>query len=286
MQPFLKALPAVATSALALVAFLTLVVAWLFLALRVRRNKHLLDALEKLPPGQRLKALQAEMGHVTPPKNFSAAQWLKWQTRRLYVSGGAITVGVVAITLLAAYAFRYGYHPDPASNEPHGPAHPATSNLISLIPSTVQEKSQAPFVCPKNERGIYLDARSRPVDIAGVNFDEASCKLSQPELEYLENVAELLRLYPDINISVEGFTAAREAGSSDADDALSDCRARLVESFLGTQEVDLDHLRAFGHGSNNPIADNATPEGRCQNRRVELQILPNGSNFELQHSNR
>lgn len=137
MQPFLQALPVVATSALALVAFLTLVAAWLFLALRVRRNKHLLDALEKLPPGQRLKALQAEMGHVTPPKNFSAAQWLKWQTRRLYVYGGAVTVGVVAITLLAAYAFGQGHHSEPETTDPISPAPPATVKLIPSTPLTV-----------------------------------------------------------------------------------------------------------------------------------------------------
>lgn len=169
MHPFLEALPVVAKSALALVAFLTLVAAWLFLALRVRRNKHLLDALQKLPPGQRLKALQAEMGHVTPPKDFSAAQWLKWQTRRLYVSVGAITFGVVVITLLSAYAFRYLHHPDSGSSEPSGPARPATIKSIPPAASIVQGGAEVALAVSSTQ-ALQREVASNPQPLGTTRF--------------------------------------------------------------------------------------------------------------------
>lgn len=141
MQRFLESL-SVVTNAYALAAFLVLVVAWLLIALRIRRNRQLLNALEKLPPGQRLKALQAEMGHVSPPRGLSPQQWLKLQSRRLYVNTGVATLGIVAIALLAAYVVGHENHtPDDAPPSPivnPQPAHTAKE------PSTASTSPRTP----------------------------------------------------------------------------------------------------------------------------------------------
>lgn len=84
VDAFLNALPHIASSPYALIGYFVLIAAWTVIGLRVRRNRNLLDALEKLPAKQRLQALQAEMGHVVPPAGLTPEQWLKTRTHQYY----------------------------------------------------------------------------------------------------------------------------------------------------------------------------------------------------------
>jgi hypothetical protein len=63
MEAFLKALPTVATSQLAYVAYILTLVAWVVIAWRVRRYQYLLKNLRALPSKDRLAAIKAEMGN-------------------------------------------------------------------------------------------------------------------------------------------------------------------------------------------------------------------------------
>lgn len=55
---------------------------------------------------------------------------------------------------------------------------------------------------------------------------------------------------------------------------LSENRARTVSDYLTTLGVSPMRLRAQGFAATLPVADNATPEGRARNRRVEIKIVP------------
>ncbi|MEN8161143.1 MAG: OmpA family protein, partial [Myxococcota bacterium] len=55
---------------------------------------------------------------------------------------------------------------------------------------------------------------------------------------------------------------------------LSQKRSDSVKSYLGAQGVQSVRLQSRGFGPDRPIADNATPEGRQQNRRVEITLEP------------
>jgi outer membrane protein OmpA-like peptidoglycan-associated protein len=55
---------------------------------------------------------------------------------------------------------------------------------------------------------------------------------------------------------------------------LSENRALSVRSYLIQSGVAANRIEAVGYGMTRPIASNATPEGRAQNRRVEILIIP------------
>jgi len=56
--------------------------------------------------------------------------------------------------------------------------------------------------------------------------------------------------------------------------SVSQFRANSIKSYLAGKGVNASHLIAAGLGPKNPLASNDTPEGRQQNRRVEIQPAP------------
>jgi len=89
--------------------------------------------------------------------------------------------------------------------------------------------------------------------------------------------AELDRLYnilidnPQMKIEISGHTD--KTGSEPVNFKLSEARAKAVVDYLLKKGIDVSRLEFRGFGSLQPIADNATPEGRTKNRRVEFKIL-------------
>src|SRR5881396_1626917 len=81
-------------------------------------------------------------------------------------------------------------------------------------------------------------------------------------------------VYPAISIRIEiaGYTDG--TGSAATNLRLSQARAEVVRAYLVSRGVSPTRMIARGYGASNPIAVNTTPEGRAQNRRVELHQLP------------
>jgi OmpA family len=79
-----------------------------------------------------------------------------------------------------------------------------------------------------------------------------------------------LRKYPDDRIRIQGHTDS--IGSAAHNEKLSLERAGAVRDVLVSRGVDPRQILVEGAGSSRPIADNATAEGRAENRRVELHI--------------
>jgi outer membrane protein OmpA-like peptidoglycan-associated protein len=87
----------------------------------------------------------------------------------------------------------------------------------------------------------------------------------------LNQVAQSLKdLDDDKLVSIEGFTDSR--GADDMNQKLSQDRANAVKDYLVSQGVRADKLRSIGRGEGSPVASNDTPEGRANNRRVEIVI--------------
>ncbi|WP_159316040.1 OmpA family protein, partial [Klebsiella pneumoniae] len=74
------------------------------------------------------------------------------------------------------------------------------------------------------------------------------------------------------DLIVTGHTDS--VGSYEANQVLSARRADSVSQFLRSNGVDPSRLQTFGAGSSSPIAPNDTTEGRAQNRRVEIKLVP------------
>lgn len=101
-------------------------------------------------------------------------------------------------------------------------------------------------------------------------FPTGSYKLSAAAEAALSKVAYNLQQFPETDITVVGYTD--NTGSEAVNDKLSKERAQSVMDYLISKGVAASRLQAVGKGWNDPIASNATAEGRAQNRRVELFI--------------
>ena len=135
--------------------------------------------------------------------------------------------------------------------------------------------------CPGTATGTKVDAAGcpilftperTPVILRGVTFEVGKSALKSESFTVLDIVAQSLIGNPDIRIEIAGYTD--NTGSSATNLKLSQARADAVRAYLAKQGVTPDRMIAKGYGAANPIAPNTTPDGRAQNRRVELHQLP------------
>lgn len=103
-----------------------------------------------------------------------------------------------------------------------------------------------------------------------IQFETASATLLPTSRSILDQVADLLRRNPGFDVSIDGHTDS--IGSSIANRRLSEERAKSCYDYLLSQGIPARRMSYQGFGEAQPIADNATREGREQNRRVEFNI--------------
>lgn len=112
--------------------------------------------------------------------------------------------------------------------------------------------------------------RGLKVNLADVLFDTAKYDLKEPAREALARLSGIVLSHPGLKLQVEGFTDS--TGTETFNQTLSENRAGAVRAFLIAQGVDPSGVSAVGYGESNPVASNDTPQGRQQNRRVEILI--------------
>ncbi|HXQ27034.1 MAG TPA: OmpA family protein [Candidatus Acidoferrales bacterium] len=108
------------------------------------------------------------------------------------------------------------------------------------------------------------------VNMSDVLFDTGSYTLRAAAREKLAKISGILLAYPGLKIQVEGHTDS--VGGDDFNQRLSEQRAGMVRDYLVDQLVPATAVTARGFGKTKPVASNDTPEGRQQNRRVELVV--------------
>jgi Outer membrane protein and related peptidoglycan-associated (lipo)proteins len=104
----------------------------------------------------------------------------------------------------------------------------------------------------------------------GVLFQSAKSTLLSSAQVKLDQVAKALLAVRARNLIVEGHTDSQ--GSESYNQGLSQRRADTVRDYLVQRGYPADRIQARGMGEGSPIADNASPEGRANNRRVEIVI--------------
>ena len=115
----------------------------------------------------------------------------------------------------------------------------------------------------ETERGLV-------VNVSDVLFDFDKANLKPGAREKVARVASILHSHPDLKIEVEGHTDS--VGTDAYNQRLSERRAESVRAGLVQDGVKSDVVGTAGFGESRPVATNGTPEGRQQNRRVEIVI--------------
>jgi len=108
---------------------------------------------------------------------------------------------------------------------------------------------------------------------SGLLFKTNSSELQSQAKANIEKLGAILKKYDDTNILIEGHTDS--TGTDAYNQKLSEKRAQAVAAFSQSQGVASTRFTIKGYGESQPVAPNATSEGRQLNRRVEIAIMAN-----------
>lgn len=133
------------------------------------------------------------------------------------------------------------------------------------------QQQLASFKARETQRGLELTLAS------DVLFNSGSATLKPGATLQLDRLAGFMRANPQTRIIVEGYTDSR--GSEGYNQQLSEQRAQAVADSLAAQGIAQDRIQAVGRGKDFPVASNATPEGRQQNRRVDIILSDMSGRF-------
>lgn len=129
--------------------------------------------------------------------------------------------------------------------------------------------------CPNSAAGVNVDTSGCEVQksfvLVGVSFITGSDEITEASSARLNKVAETLIKNPGLKVEVAGYTDDR--GDAGFNQRLSQKRAESVKAYLVNAGVQASRMTAKGYGEANPVADNATTEGRARNRRVEIHTM-------------
>ena len=113
-------------------------------------------------------------------------------------------------------------------------------------------------------------ARGLVVNMSDVLFDSGRYTLRPAAREKLAKISGIVLGYPSLRLAIEGNTDS--IGTESFNQQLSEQRADGVRTYLTQQGIPESSTTSAGYGKSRPIASNDTPEGRQQNRRVELVV--------------
>ena len=156
------------------------------------------------------------------------------------------------------------------------PAPPATAArpATTPMPATTAAAAPAPSAEPPaaEPAGLELDARLAEIlHSAPVQFEKLASRIEPSSFGTLDQAVVVLLSSSSAVYEVQGHTDS--GGQPSFNHWLSEQRATSVRQYLIDHGVPAERLTAVGYGETQPVARNATPEGRAQNRRVEIVVV-------------
>ena len=136
---------------------------------------------------------------------------------------------------------------------------------LESVQKQIEKLDLADVQVTKDENGLTIS-------VENIQFKPDSAILEESEQLKLNQIAKILKNYPNNDLLISGHTAL--AGTKDSRAKLSKKRAESVADYLLKLGVkDSYHIFTQGFGAEKPIASNSTEEGKRRNRRVEITIL-------------
>jgi OOP family OmpA-OmpF porin len=167
---------------------------------------------------------------------------------------------------------------DSADQCPATPAGVAVNTKGCALDSDKDGVADYKDQCPNTPAGALVDENgcrkmlTENVEIKlNVTFDSNKAEVKPHFSEQIAKVAAFMVQYPDTKVVIEGYTDSM--GAASYNQSLSEKRAKAVaDSLMSLHNVDSSRVSFKGYGEANPVASNATREGRQLNRRVVAQI--------------
>ena len=177
------------------------------------------------------------------------------------------------------------------------------ADYLDRCPDTPYDVEVDKYGCPMDEDldGVPDHLDQCPGTLPGVQVDENGCELviapppvvdlnqlvlsSETSFEFnsaqlkpaafpeLDKLLEQMKKYPMSRWRIEGHTD--NVGSEEGNIKMSKMRAESVLNYFVSRGIPQGRFEIVGAGSRQPVADNATPEGRLKNRRVEIKRIDN-----------
>jgi type VI secretion system protein ImpK len=196
----------------------------------------------------------------------------------------AMLCGLIGCGIYLWFLFSLGEHSDAAYAHLASlkvPAPAAQPKVVMMPPSVAVTLRR--FLAREIAEGLVevLERSDRCVVIlkekaggGGGLFESGGIEIRGPYREVLKRIAEALQEVRG-NVLVSGYTDNQPIRSLrfPSNWELSQARAETVKGLLGVYAGQPGRIRAEGRGEADPVADNATPEGRARNRRVEIAVL-------------
>jgi outer membrane protein OmpA-like peptidoglycan-associated protein len=151
----------------------------------------------------------------------------------------------------------------------------AVGGLAGGAIGNYQDRQEAKLRAQMANTGVEVVRQGDNItlDMPGnVTFATSSYSINDEFKPILDNVAATLKEFDQTIIEVAGHTDS--TGSRAYNQTLSENRANSVKGHLVAQGVPAKRIITVGAGPDHPVADNSTAEGRAQNRRVEITIVP------------
>jgi OOP family OmpA-OmpF porin len=109
------------------------------------------------------------------------------------------------------------------------------------------------------------------VTLHGITFDFNRATLRPGSEKVLLEAVKVLQALPELRVEIQGHTC--DIGGKGYNLKLSQARAETVKNFLVQHGIEESRLSPKGYGMDQPVASNATEDGRAQNRRVVLKKI-------------
>jgi len=185
--------------------------------------------------------------------------------------GQILQAGALAALLLTMACHRTGSEGKAVAAAPkkQAPRGSPTAHLIVLPDSAISVERGS-----TEERLAAFLASDQPAPrmfrFAGTEFEPWQSKPNPETLRTMFAVAQILRAYPRSKVTLVGHTD--NDGTPEQNIALARARVDRMETLLVHSGIDRRRITTIGRGLAEPIADNATLEGRARNRRIELIV--------------
>ncbi|MGP4770822.1 OmpA family protein [Acinetobacter sp. PFS20] len=150
------------------------------------------------------------------------------------------------------------------------------TEVVGTAPVTAEQSVSNSLTASQTALGsidpnnVDVNALVKALNLQIINFASGSSDIPADNKAILDQAATLLNKVTSIKLNVGGHTDS--TGNAAANKALSQRRAQAVVDYLKSKGVDASKLVAEGHGSDQPVAENTTEEGRFKNRRIEFSV--------------